>query len=220
MIRWVLFDIGNVLMPYDPSAFYKLLEEHSKTGLRSSHFLHGKIVEEYELGKINNREFYKRIAREFKLKDLPIEIFFYFLGRMLTPNIDMMVLKRRLLANKIKIACITNNNPFHVRVIHEEYPKVLEGVSYLFSSHDLGMRKPDANIFQHAVASVGAAFSECLLVDDMLENVCTFYDLGGNVFHFDVGRGEQKRNSANIIMTCNRFEQFLRSALLISPPEV
>jgi putative hydrolase of the HAD superfamily len=45
-------------------------------------------------------------------------------------------------------------------------------------SGEVGMRKPDADIFQHTVDSLGVHFHQCVFVDDMMVNVQSAVDLG------------------------------------------
>lgn len=55
---------------------------------------------------------------------------------------------------------------------------VLEQVDGVINSADVGVAKPEPEIYRIAAAKVGVAVEHCLFVDDLLENTTAAADLG------------------------------------------
>ncbi len=51
-------------------------------------------------------------------------------------------------------------------------------------SGEIGMRKPDSRIFEHAAAEIGVAPERCFFIDDLEENVLGAQAIGMGGYHF------------------------------------
>jgi putative hydrolase of the HAD superfamily len=61
---------------------------------------------------------------------------------------------------------------------------LFEGFTSVTYSYEVGLAKPDARIYEHALASLGEAPGEALLVDDRAPNVEAARALGMHAHHF------------------------------------
>jgi putative hydrolase of the HAD superfamily len=66
---------------------------------------------------------------------------------------------------------LSNTNDIHWRFIRERYPHVLKAFDRLLVSHELGLEKPDAAIYEGVIRDSGYAPEEHLFIDDIAENV-------------------------------------------------
>jgi putative hydrolase of the HAD superfamily len=61
-----------------------------------------------------------------------------------------------------------------------DFPALFDAVVI---SHEVGMRKPEARIFQHAVGLLGLAPEQCVFVDDIKANIVAAEALGMTGIH-------------------------------------
>ncbi|MEZ5119796.1 MAG: HAD family phosphatase [Candidatus Nanopelagicales bacterium] len=86
---------------------------------------------------------------------------------------DMMALVRRARASGIRTALLSNS-------WGNNYPEDLfDGMfDEVVISGQVGMRKPDAEIYHYTIRAIGLPASECAFVDDLLPNVLAARDVG------------------------------------------
>lgn len=91
---------------------------------------------------------------------------------------DMMALVRRAKGHGIHTALLSNS-------WGNNYPQDLfDGMfDVVVISGEVGMRKPDAEIFHHALAQLGLAAGQCVFVDDLMPNVVAARQLGFVAVH-------------------------------------
>ncbi len=75
------------------------------------------------------------------------------------------------LAERCRLALLSNTNAVHWSYARSRYPALLDKVRPHFVSFELGIMKPQPEIFQHVVSALGVEPKDCLLVDDDDVNV-------------------------------------------------
>ena len=195
MIRAVISDFGGVLTTPLMNSFAAFQD---RTGIPAAAL--GSAMQaiaeregshplfELETGRMSERDFLERLreALEPLLGHRPQmhgfrEIYF----EALEPNQPMIDLMRALRARGLRMALLTNN----VREWEPLWRSMLpvdEIFEVVVDSAFVGMRKPDAPIYELAVERLGdeIAPAECLFVDDVLVNVEAALELGMNAIHF------------------------------------
>ena len=76
----------------------------------------------------------------------------------------------RGLAGSVTPACLSNTNELHWNE-QQDAAAVRELFVRRFLSHEIGLVKPDREIFDHVVTALGCRSSEILFLDDNLLNV-------------------------------------------------
>ena len=176
-ITTLIFDIGNVIVPFDYLRGVRRFSE--VTGLSEEKierfFYLSELQHRYAKGQISSEDFFETLRREFDLKIdyrafVPIwnDIFW------LSVPMDRMV---RFLKGNYRLAAITNTSDLHFRYWLENYP-VLGLFERIFASHELGLCKPDPEIYRLALDKLRVKPDETLFVDDMEENVAAARELG------------------------------------------
>lgn len=66
---------------------------------------------------------------------------------------------------------LTNTNRTHAAHYEERHGDLLGLVDSVFASHELGMRKPEARVYDHVVATLGVAPDAVLFLDDNRANL-------------------------------------------------
>nr|WP_184080297.1 HAD family phosphatase [Nocardiopsis mwathae] len=94
---------------------------------------------------------------------------------------ESAALLNRLAARGVRLALLSNA-PSDIAGALRHSP-VLARFDAVFFSCDLGIRKPDPEIYRHVLAELGAAPEETVFVDDREENVLAAKRLGIDAHH-------------------------------------
>ena len=126
-------------------------------------------VRRYERGQCTREEFAVGIVVENDI-DLPPEEFLHKFRdwpKGLLPGAAELV---QGLAGGVTSACLSNTNEMHWNE-QQDAEVVRELFDQCFLSHELGLVKPDREIFDYVVAELGCRSSDILFLDDNLLNV-------------------------------------------------
>lgn len=188
-VKNIIFDWGGVIINinYQASidAFNQLGNlkfENYYTQATQQH-----LFDLFETGKISEAEFLSEIKNEFGngLSDENIVGAWCAMLKDIPRN-RIETLKR--LGKKYRIFLLSNTNSIHERIIvkrlnHElgfEFFSLFEKV---YLSHRVGMRKPNANIFEHVLKENNLDCSETLFIDDSEQHVVGASKVGISSFH-------------------------------------
>ena len=75
------------------------------------------------------------------------------------------------LAGRFRFALLSNTNAVHWAYARTHYADLLDRVKPHFASFEIGMAKPDPEIFLHVAAELGVEPANCLFIDDLESNV-------------------------------------------------
>lgn len=186
MIRCVMFDFGNVLMLFDSQRWYDFIQSRQRFGSPSSYqFFNFEFVAQYDLGQIDEFDFFELTKRTFRL-DVELEEFFFEFTANMRPDLRMLALKQILKQNNIKLAVVSNINRYHFEYVRQKWPGVFMDFDYLALSFRLGIRKPDARIWQTAAKRLKVRPEECFFIDDLEVNINAFECWRGVGQHYNV----------------------------------
>jgi putative hydrolase of the HAD superfamily len=169
-IRAVFFDIGNVLLRFDPkSAAAKIAWALRRHPLRVMRYLWDtKAVDGVERGTITPEHLYQRFQLElgFSGSYPAFKKLFCDHFTLLRPNFALL----QKLSQTKKVYLLSNTNALHYDFIKERYqfPRLVHGA---ILSYELGLRKPEAAIYHAAVKLAGVPAPQCLFIDDLEENI-------------------------------------------------
>ena len=88
------------------------------------------------------------------------------------------------LNKQYSIWLLSNTNPKHIQDEIEKrylFPSLVNGAVYSF---DVGVRKPEKEIYEIAMQRANANPQECLFIDDLLENIQAAKQIGIEGIHF------------------------------------
>ena len=69
-------------------------------------------------------------------------------------------------AQRLPLYAFSNTNPAHVAHFSQAYADVLGHFREIFLSSSIGLRKPDAEAYDHVVKAIGVPASRILFFDD------------------------------------------------------
>lgn len=169
--RTLIFDMGNVLVPFDFRLGYAALApfcphpaESIPERLRATD-----LVIRLESGLITPQDFVVELSKVLDYNggyDRFCEIWSsIFLTHDLVPERLIQSLKGRY-----RLLLLSNTNAIHIEMIQRNYP-IIKHFDHLILSHEVQAMKPDPRIYAAALAEARAEPEECFFTDDILEYV-------------------------------------------------
>ncbi|MBW7984239.1 glucose-1-phosphatase [Enterobacillus tribolii] len=175
-----IFDLGNVIVDIDFKRVLGVWSNFSGMPLAtlSERFKMGDVFQQHERGTISDEEFAARLCDEMAIA-LSFEQFelgwqAIFVG--LRPEVIEQMKKLRTMGNRVVV--LSNTNRLHSNYWPKHYPEVEAASDHMYLSQDLGMRKPDAEIYRYVLEKEGVAPGDVVFFDDNEENVVAAQALG------------------------------------------
>ena len=175
-----IFDLGNVIVDIDFKRVLGVWSKYSGVPLAtlSERLKMGEVFQQHERGTITDEEFAYKLCAEMGIA-LSFEQFelgwqSVFVG--LRPEVIELMKKLRSYGNRVVV--LSNTNRLHSNYWPKHYPEVEAASDHMYLSQDLGMRKPDAEIYQHVLAQEHCPASDAVFFDDNAENVAAAAALG------------------------------------------
>jgi len=188
-IKVILFDLGNVILPFN---HYQIAEKLARFSERKELSGPSQIfsylfdrengaVNDYEIGKMSSIEFFNQVKERFNLV-LAFDAFVPIWNEIFTENRDVSELIRCLRGKK-KLGLLSNTNPLHFDYALSTFP-VLKLFDKWILSHEVGFKKPAAEIFLKAIEWASVSPMAILFVDDIKEHVEVAASVGMQAIHF------------------------------------
>ncbi len=189
-IKHIVFDLGGVIVTLDPQLTSTQFSILSGKSIREiNHFpVVYPVFNQYEKGEIDNGEFRDGVRRllEVDASDATIDSCW---NAMIVD-----ILKERLdwlstLKEKYHVSILSNTNDIHISYVHQllekhhnldDFSSLVHDVYY---SHEIKMRKPDHEIYQHVLDNAPYLPEETLFLDDNFENIEGATTLGIRTIH-------------------------------------
>ncbi|MCP4751360.1 MAG: HAD-IA family hydrolase [Proteobacteria bacterium] len=168
-IRWILFDLGNVLVEYKPDGFSKLskylgvnsneLDVFFNANSALQNIVKGVLSPDQFVGIINTQ--YDSSLTEDEIVDL------------FCPDVKCIFQEIPTLVASLKCRYSLGilSNTFFGHWDYFKNTKLANEFHVLLASHILGYTKPDPKIFSLALERIGASPEQVLFIDDKKENV-------------------------------------------------
>lgn len=188
-IKEVIFDLGQVLVPFDWGIAVKRLAEYlpdelARSALKDPRELLssiGDLTESLEIGAMNFSEFYGVVASRTGLKASE-DFFRKAWCEIFRLDSNVVGLGRRLAANH-NVWLASNTNEAHYEYIVENFPDILFFKKAALS-YELGEKKPEIAYFKKAISLFGIKPEEAVFIDDLKENVEAANRIGIKSIHY------------------------------------
>ncbi len=192
-IEVILYDLGNVILPFNHYQIAEKLARFSQgdeSGAPETifSFLFARekgTINAYETGKVSTSEFFLDLKRSFRLS-LSFEAFVPIWNDIFVENLEV---SETILSQKgrWKLGLVSNTNSLHFDYALSKFP-ILRVFDRWILSHEVGFKKPDAEIFQEALEWAAVEPGKILFIDDMKRNVEAAVSLGIQGIHFTSAR--------------------------------
>ncbi|MEM9053558.1 MAG: HAD family phosphatase [Bacteroidota bacterium] len=198
MVKNIIFDLGVVLLDVD---YQKTIVAFEMLGLENAEMAFSKhrqdvFFKSFERGQISDDEFLNGLAERTLHQDKNAlrSAWCAMLGNL--PREKFELLKK--LKDEYKLFILSNTNSIHQewfeQKIDEQYgwssfTACFEFIAY---SHEIGERKPDAEIFEIIPKRFGLDKGETLFIDDTMEHVLGSRRAGIQAIHYKEGENLER----------------------------
>ncbi len=199
-VQAVVFDIGNVLIEWQPERFYdSVIGEERRKAMFAAIDLHG-INDLVDRGHNFRDTIYAAADANPKWRDEVLMWHDRWI-EMAAPAIDHSVrLLRALRAGGMPVFALTNFGIQTFEVAEPVYPFLGEFDRRYISGH-MQVVKPDAQIYEMVEADCGVDPAGLLFTDDRIDNIRTAADRGWQTHLFEGAQGWADRLVAAGVLT-------------------
>jgi putative hydrolase of the HAD superfamily len=189
VINAIVLDFGGVIVRTEDHVGRRELEEkyHLLPGGAHNLVFYSSIADSATIGKADPEEIWEHVADELSLSHHELGEFkeSFWAG----DNIDNQLIQfLKSCRPKYKTAILSNAWKNLRKVLEETY-NIVEGqnVDHILVSAELGVAKPDPEIYKLLAEKLNTPFHEILFVDDFNENIQAAKLLGIQTIHYQPG---------------------------------
>lgn len=167
MIKTIIFDLGNVIVPFDFMRSYTgmaALTGKAPEEVRQC-ITEARVVVPFESGEFESTEFVNRVCSALGL-ELDHHTFSTIWSSIFLPepNFTRDFISR--LARRHRMLILSNTNDLHWSMVRSTYPVVGDFHDYVLS-YKVKAMKPSPAIYQAAIRMAGCRPEECFFTDDI-----------------------------------------------------
>ena len=185
MIKTIFFDIGGVLIDIHPERTYQYLSDSADVEVSMvKESFPWDAHDKYERGIMNNEDWFITYKESLPQPCCLKRSDFWNAWKLLLGEEKNTVNILEALNKQYSIWLLSNTNPKHIQDEIEKrylFPSLVNGAVYSF---DVGVRKPEKEIYEIAMQRANANPQECLFIDDLLENIQAAKQIGIEGIHF------------------------------------
>jgi len=168
----LLFDLGRVVIDIDFVQVASRWAAHAGCAPEdiAARFLRDEIYHQHERGAVSDAAFFANLRQQLGI-DITDAQFLdgwnaIFVGEM--PGIAPLLARA---AARLPLYAFSNTNPAHIEHFSPVYAELLAHFREIFLSSAIGLRKPDAEAYDHVVRAIGVPAERIVFFDDLAENV-------------------------------------------------
>ena len=198
MIKTIFFDIGGVLIDIHPERTYQYLSDSADVEVSMvKESFPWDAHDQYERGIMNNEDWFITYKESLPQPCCLKRSDFWNAWKLLLGEEKNTVNILEALNKQYSIWLLSNTNPKHIQDEIEKrylFPSLVNGAVYSF---DVGVRKPEKEIYEIAMQRANANPQECLFIDDLLENIQAANQIGIEGVHF-ISSGQLKQELVHL----------------------
>ncbi len=168
-VKTVLFDLGNVLVDIDLSAFWRDIGFSSPEEIAPFATGYDSLTRQYETGHIGTDDYLSGLQIVFNKKFTTNRLHRAFSGIIQKPIAGMFDIVSRLSCTH-QTALVSNTNEIHFNLSQKKLAAVRILHKY-YLSYQLHVMKPAAGFYHAIIQEQGISPSMLLFIDDLAENV-------------------------------------------------
>lgn len=175
-----IFDLGNVIVDIDFNRVLGAWSDFSRVPLATlkQNFAMGETFHLHERGEISDEAFAERFCQEMGLS-LSYEQFSHgWQAIFVAIRPEVIDIMHKLREQGHRVVVLSNTNRLHSNYWPKHYPEVEAASDHMYLSQDLGIRKPEAEIYRYVLEQEHCPASDAVFFDDNEENVTAARALG------------------------------------------
>ncbi len=169
-INTLIFDLFGVVISFDEDIVYRRLAQHCAAPERAVVAMRGLVSRGTLIrGQLTLSQLHLQLTTSYALS-LDLAAFeALWLESYSAPMLGMAGLIE-LLSSRYNLILLSNVDPFYWQEILKHHPELACFSAHLLS-WQLGMAKPDPEVFLHAIKIANVPESQCFFIDDKRENI-------------------------------------------------
>jgi FMN phosphatase YigB (HAD superfamily) len=169
-------DLGNVLLTIDPEIAWERLRKVAPQCADPQGVFRNVLKDTgYSQGKVSSLHFYQSVVEATRL-NLSYPEFCEVFCDIFSEDLETLAVLRGFDVKQRHL--LSNTNAIHWDWIQEKHPEVLRGFDRLWTSHEMGLEKPDPEIYRKVIEATGYPASEHVFIDDLEVNVSAAISVG------------------------------------------
>jgi glucose-1-phosphatase len=200
MIKTVLFDLGNVILPFDVTRLAARLTAYCRLSAEEivDRLWSDRIANEFETGIMGAEAYFHHVSEICGFVGLTYEKFVPIFNDIFVEDGEVADLIRKLKKSH-RLGLISNTNPIHVPHVLKHYPTLHEFDRHWWSNEE-GLRKPDPKLYHRALDHFAVEPEEAVFIDDLPTNVESAKNIGIHSLLFQ-GAGPLKQELSKLGVT-------------------
>lgn len=187
MVNAIIFDFGDIFINKDKEARDRAL---ASLGLTEWTMAHEELERSMETGKIDAEGFLKTLQNDIPNATLKEIKAAWNEGIKDFPLYRLEFLQN--LAEGYRLFLLSNTDPIHIEKFERDveasfYSDFYQCFEKVYFSHEIGVRKPDAEAFNYVINKHDIQPKRTLVVDDKKFNTDAAAELGFQVWNLKVG---------------------------------
>jgi glucose-1-phosphatase len=170
-ITTIVFDFGNVLGFFSHRKAAEQLAKFSPLSVDDilKRYLDPELEDDFETGRMKLGEFRALVRQRCRVtcSDVQLDL---AIADMFTPNDEVCAMVTAL-KPRYRLVLLSNTNELHALHFRRQFADTLGHFDALVLSHEVGLRKPCADIYTHCHKVADSTPRQCLFIDDMPANV-------------------------------------------------
>ena len=187
-INTIIFDFGDIFINLDKKA---TMDGFKKLGLKEWNNELDQLNFQFEKGNISREEFLAGFQKQMPNASIEeiLEAWNAILADFPLYRLEFL----QMLSKKYKLFLLSNTDSIHIDTFEQKVGPSFYGDFYqcfekVYFSFEMGMRKPDAEIYQTVLNKHELQAKRTLFVDDKKENTDAAAALGIHVWNLQVGK--------------------------------
>ena len=184
-VDFVIFDLGNVLIDIDYHQSMNLMKSALPTSIHEKvdTCYAAEFHKAYEKGQLSSAEFRQEFRHYFQTNWTDAEVDYFWnslLGSIPAYRLDLV----RQLKTQYQVGILSNTNEIHIEAVYAQLQAEHNLVNFdplfdwVFYSHEMGLAKPNQEIYQQLLLELGTTANRVLFFDDLKANVDGAASLG------------------------------------------
>jgi putative hydrolase of the HAD superfamily len=187
MIDTIIFDFGDVFINLDKEGTINGLK---KLGLSEWNSELNELNLQFEKGQISEENFLQGLQKQVPNAS-PEDILIAWKAVLLDFPLYRLEFLQKL-SEKYRLFLLSNTDSIHIDSFEQEngvsfYSDFYQCFEKVYFSFEMGMRKPDPEIFNYVLTTHNLSAKHTLFVDDKKENTDAALSLGIQVWNLQVG---------------------------------
>ncbi|MBT8300676.1 MAG: HAD-IA family hydrolase [Maribacter sp.] len=190
MIKNIIFDFGDIFINLDKEIIIREIQKYGHPALTPELIA---LSDTYEMGQISSENFIGA-AQSYFANTSAEEIIMIWNGMLLDfPDYRLEFIEKLAQENKYRLFLLSNSNALHISEVvkimgDSKFERFKNCFEQLYFSHEIHLRKPNADIYEFVLHKNGLDPIETLFIDDTVENTQAAHKLGINTWNLIVGQ--------------------------------